>query len=383
MDTLPKDLQLRATGGFLVQIRSTSDRHAEFTVLDGQRSVIAHLRVQVLAPESFFDGSPDDGKTPVVLRYPGKATHPAGDLAPVSWFNEVGRGLLRVVSPGRQLVILPLLGLQLSAHAPVAATKGARGPSRASELWLAVAAWCLPGGFTIPDLTETTGLSQLTVRTWMKNMVTVGLVASDPVLSAIGNLHRYVYLAERRASLANLVVSKWREWKSGTGHPSLRPSYRHFIAKEPWKAMQKRIKNESGVCFPSGITVLEGGPGAGSKSWLMPQAIAGVEEVFLYTTQSDVNGLVNALGISLVADAGDSKAVLSTICVLPDDHPAIHLFDRRRSSGIYATGWPWGLAALDAIDHPDARVRQAAEDAWKDWIDNQAIEAMKLRTRNS
>lgn len=43
----------------------------------------------------------------------------------------------------------------------------------------------------------------------------------------------------------------------------------------------------------------------------------------------------------------------------------------------------WLLAALDAIDHPDARVRQAAEDAWEDWIDNQGIEAMKVRTRNS
>jgi len=369
-------------GGFLVQVRASSDRRADFTVLDGQRTVIASLQVQVLSPESFFDGSPDDGKTPVVLRYPGKATHPAGDLAPVSWFNEAGRGLLRIVGPGRQLVILPLLGLLRSPHAPVAANKGTRGPSRASELWLAIAAWCLPGGFTIPDLIDTTGLSQLTVRNWMKNMVTVGLVAYDPLLSAIGNLHRYVYLAERRASLANLVIDKWREWKSGTGHPSLRPDYRHFVAKEPWKAMQKRLKNEPMICFASGITVLEGGPGAGPKSWLMPPTMAGTEEVFLYTTQTDVSHLVEYLGITLVVDAQDTNARLSTICVLPDDHPAIRLHQQRRTSGIYTTGWPWGLAALDALDHQDARVRQAAEDAWKDWIDNQDVEATKLRTKN-
>jgi hypothetical protein len=369
-------------GGFLVQVRARSDHHAEFTVLDGQRAILANLQVQILPPESFFDDSSDAGKKPVVLRYPGKATHPAGDLAPISWFNEAGRGLLRVVGPGRQLVILPLLGLQLSPHAPDSATKGSRGPSRASELWLAVAAWCLPGGFTIPDLIETTGLSQLTVRNWMKNMVTVGLVVSDPVLSAIGNLHRYVYLAERRASLANLVIGKWQEWKSGTGHPSLRPDYRHFVAKEPWKAMQKRLKNEQLICYPSGITVLEGGPGAGSKSWLMPPNMAGAEEVFLYTTKADLSQLVKYLDITLVVDAADSNAYLSTICVLPDDHPAIRLYERRRKSGIYTTGWPWGLAALDALDHQDARVRQAAEDAWKDWIDNQDVEATKLRTRN-
>lgn len=72
--------------------------------------------------------------------------------------------------------------------------------------------------------------------------------------------------------------------------------------------MHKRLTNEAHVCFPSGITVLEGGPGAGPKSWLMPQVMAGADEVFCYTTQGSLDRVVKELGISLIADAGDSTA---------------------------------------------------------------------------
>lgn len=84
-----------------------------------------------------------------------------------------------------------------------------------------------------------------------------------------------------------------------------------------------------------------------------------------------------------MVDVDAEQVALSTICVLPDEHPAIRLYERRQKSGVYASGWPWGLAALDALGHRDARIRQAAEDAWKEWIDNQDIEATKVRTRNS
>lgn len=375
---------MRGMGGFRVQLSIASGDRAEITVLDGQLTVVVTLQARVLSPESLFSETDADEKTLVVLRYPGKATHPAGDLAPVSWFNEAGRGLLRVVSPGRRLVILPLLGLQLSPHAPVAASRGTRGPSRASELWLTVAAWCLPGGFTIPELIDTTGLASLTVRSWVKHMETVGLVAYDPVLSAIGNLRRFVLPADRRAALANLVIERWREWRSGTGHPSLRPDYRHFIAKGPWRTMQRAVKNLDSPCFASGITVLEGGPGVGAKSWLMPPTSADQAEVFLYATTSGIERLVASCDLTLLADAdvADQAIPVSTICVLPDAHPAIRLYERRKNSDLYPSGWPWGLAALDALDHQDARVRQAAEDAWKDWLDNLDIERTKTRTRN-
>jgi hypothetical protein len=41
--------------------------------------------------------------------------------------------------------------------------------------------------------------------------------------------------------------------------------------------------------------------------------------------------------------------------------------------------WPWGLAALDAIEHRDARVRQAAEQCLRDWIAQREGEIIRQR----
>ena len=114
----------------------------------------------------------------------------------------------------------------------------------------------------------------------------------------------------------------------------------------------------------------------------MPQSAENGIEVFLYTAERDLDSLIKSLDLTLIQDPHIARIPISTICVLPDQHPAIRLYERRQNSGLYPSGWPWGLAALDAIDHADARVRQAAEDAWRDWLDSQDMEATKARTRN-
>ena len=67
----------------------------------------------------------------------------------------------------------------------------------------------------------------------------------------------------------------------------------------------------------------------------------------------------------------------STLCVLRDDHPAMRLYESRKGSLRYSYAWPWGLAALDAMDHHDPRVPQAAREAWREWVENQEIGSLR------
>ncbi len=370
---------MRGQGGFVVHLSATTGS-AELIIEEGAGVRLATVPVWISPQATAHSLPPSKSATrvPHMIHYPGKAKHPAGEFAPVSWFNDEGIGMLRFAERSKRVIVLTLLGVLRPSHQPVALSRRTRGPSRAADLWLTVAAWCLPAGFTIPDLLTTTAISENTVRGWLKGMVDAGLIANDPLLSATAKHHQYVFIASERKVLADFVRDQWREWRSATGHASLRPTYCRFIAQDQWRDIRSDVHN---LCFPSGITVLEGGPGLGPKAWLLPAEQA-VPELFLYTTTRNLDLLTKALKSPMISGLLVPPDSASTICVLPDGHPAVRLVHRRQQNGSYAYHWPWGLAALDAIDHPDARVRQAATEAWESWITNQSIESMKSRTRN-
>jgi hypothetical protein len=381
-DAYQPDLILQGMGGFRVVIQIKETGQARVEVTDGDGHVAAYAAMAVRSPDEVLNAGGGTRRAPILIRYSGAASHPAGDLAPVSWFNEVGHGLLRLVEPGKRFVVMPFVGRLRSPHAPVGQRDGQRGPSRASDLWLVVAAWCLPAGFAVSDLVSITGLTELTVRTWLTSMLEAGFICADPQAGARQRAKRYVFVAAERTALEGFVQQRWQEWRSGTGHPSLRPSYRHFIAQHDWKEIHRILRSEKLLCFPSGITFLEGGPGCGPRSWILPGG--SIPELFIYTSADDVPLLTGKLDITLLAERSSVSGVaVSTLCVLPPRHPALQLYRRRRESAIYANAWPWGIAALDAWDHEDARVRQAAREAWREWMENQDIEGQRHRGRRS
>ncbi len=365
----------RGIGGMFAQIELRENRPALLTVLDGIETVVFEQAVQVRNPSNVPSTAEEPSRTPVILWYEGAASHPAGDQAPMSWVNGEGRGLLRLVQPGKRVLLLPLIGSKKSPHEPIAPRAGKRGPSRSSDLWLIVTAWCQPAGFTASSMSDITGISTVTVWKWIHDMEDNGYIAENPQ----SNQKAYVLRTSQRETLANLVMERWAEWRRGTGIPSLRPTYYYFTASNDWKRLQPLIQKHSRRCFPSGITVLEGGPECGPKSWISPGGL--LPELNLYVAASDQKPLVKAANFVLRQERERDDD--STLCVLRDDHPAMRLYESRKGSLLYSYAWPWGLAALDAMDHHDPRVPQAAREAWREWVENQEIESFKNSNVNN
>ena len=125
----------RGIGGFTALLEEAKDRSTTLTILDGVDQVVFALAIQVRdalrIPSSV---SAESAKMPLLLRYAGHASHPAGDQAPISWVNGDGRGLIRIVQAGRKVLLMPLVGIKQSPHAPIAPRGGQRGPSRSSNL---------------------------------------------------------------------------------------------------------------------------------------------------------------------------------------------------------------------------------------------------------
>lgn len=359
----------RGIGGMFAQIEMRQNRPALLTVLDGVDTVVFEQAIQIRNPSNVPSVAKEPSRMPVVLWYDGSASHPAGDQAPMSWVNGDGRGLLRLVQPGKRVLLLPLIGAKRSPHEPIAPRAGKRGPSRSSDLWLIATAWCQPAGFTANSISDITGISAVTVWKWIHDMEDNGYIAENPQ----SNQKSYVLRMSQRETLANLVMERWSEWRRGTGIPSLRPTYYHFTASDDWKRLQPLIQKHALHCFPSGITVLEGGPDCGPKAWISPGGL--LPELNLYVTASDLEQLVKVAG--LVLRRQRERDDDSTLCVLRDDHPAMRLYEHRKRSHIYCYVWPWGLAALDAMNHHDPRVPQAAREAWREWVENQEIESSK------
>jgi hypothetical protein len=359
----------RGMGGMVAQIEMRENRPALLTVLDGLETVVFTHPIHVRNPSTVPSISEGASPTPVILLYERAAIHPAGDQAPISWVNGEGRGLLRIVNPGKQVLLLPLIGSKKSLHEPIAPRAGKRGPSRSSDLWLIISGWCQPFGFTASSMSDITGISSVTVWKWIHDMEDNGYIAENPQ----SNQKTYVLRFNQREALANLVMERWSEWRRGTGIPSLRPTYYFFTANDEWKQLRERIRNQSLRCFPSGITVLEGGPECGPKSWITSGGL--LPELNLYVAASDQGRLAEAANLVLRRERERSDD--STLCVLRDDHPAMRLYVSRREALIYSNPWPWGLAALDAMDHHDPRVIQAAREAWREWAENQEIESFR------
>lgn len=363
---------LQAPGGMSLIISVTGTSRLDVQVKDLTGALVAHHRLRLVEAAAYLDQDDEADCDPAVLHYLGKDRHPGGDQAAVSWLNDGGVGLLRLIKKGGPILVLPVQGRLRQEHHPIARRTGRRGPSRSSDLWVVVAALSLPDGFTIPAVSDITGLSVVTVRDALRKLQELGLVAKDPRKS-----DGFIPCLAKGAMLSTFLTERWSEWRRGTGTPSLRPTYRFFAAIQEWPLIHRRLQGESITCFPTSVTALEGGPDTAQKAWLMPSGLN--PEIHCYVTNDDVDRFAAAAHVNL-STTGPAQGIRSSVCLLSPSHPVMRLVAYRRAKGFYQPAWPWGLAALDACDHGDARVRQVAREALQEWITNQNIECGKYRS---
>lgn len=330
------------------------------TVRDDMGRVVARVRFKPCLQPHLPRSQASAGQ-PLLLVYERRQRHPAGDEAVVSWINAEGIGLLRFIQGRRQLV-LPLRGLMPVSDAPVTPRSGSRGPSRSADLWMLVAALCLPHGFTADDLAAITGLSRVVVHRRMRELLALGLIAVDPRRHERAATYTVV-MAPSGARLATFIEERWAEWRRGTGSADLRPTYRSFAATNEWEDMHAALQERNLACFPTSVTFFERGPDGAvyprlQRSGLLP-------EVHLYVAADQAAALRSCIGSALLACPVREQ---STLCILPRDHPVLLIVAHRRRLGGYQTAWPAGLAALDMWEHPDPRARNVAREAWTDWL---------------
>lgn len=361
-------LPLRGPGGLTVVMGQRADASTtDLWVQDSEGRTVVRRLIRVVEAASYFGGGVDSTRDQVVLHYPGNQRHPAGEQAALSWVNDEGRGLIRLLEKGAVL-FMELHGPQHQAHQPIDRRTGSRGPSRSSDLWVVIVAWSLPAGFTASEISDITGISTVTVREALKKLHAIGLVDRDPRRNSA-----YLPCLSQGDVLRTFLSERWGEWRHMSGTPSLRPAYRSFSAYQEWPMLHRRLLEAGIVCFPTGVTALEGGPDTAQKAWLLP---AGLDpEIHCYVSAEDVERFSKAAQVNLLPQ--DVANGASSVCLLPVSHPIMRLVAHRRAKGFYQPAWPWGLAALDAFGHADVRVRQVADEALREWITNQAIETQK------
>ena len=163
------------------------------------------------------------------------------------------------------------------------------------------------------------------------------------------------------------MEATWGLWRQGR-HPDRfgRPLRRYFLARAGLPRFQELASKARQPLIPTGITVLE------ERAGLAPTGA--IREVAFLTTAQGLETLAEHMGLQL-SERRETPAA-SEITVLDPRHPIFNICDLRRQSDRDA--WPLGLAALDAVDHPNARVAGLARESWRTWIDE--IQTINLDT---
>lgn len=306
----------------------------------------------------------------VVIHYRGSRRHPHDEDAPISWFNDDGRGLLRMLDSQRSL-LLPLRGVVRQEHEPMTRQGGSRGPSRTSDLWAVVGALCLPSWFTIRDATQLTGFSANTLRPALSRLFDLGLVDMRPSTTN-SRQWRYRPQLDDPLAVADFLRVNWSEWRQGGGTAEIKAHYRYFFPSLAWSLVGTRVMTKEVTAWPTGSTYLEGGPGAAPDAVL---AASRIPECEIYCTDTSLDAVAKRLGVTL--SRSRDRGMTGRVCVLNAEHPIMRIYQARQQKAIYSPPWPLGLAALDALDHAEERVRMEAKSALKRWLANQVSEQRK------
>ncbi len=290
---------------------------------------------------------------PLFLHFPGGDRHPAGKAAGVSWYNDRGEGLVRITIP-RHVIILELEGWAIPDAAKSIPQRGKRGPPRSMDLWLAIAALIGPVHFDVTYLASTTGINAFNLYDWLKRAEKGGLITG---LEG-GRRARYQISASQISLIGEYIRSTWKEWRKGYSMTRLRPTERYFISDQEWSTFEK---STSARLIPTGVTWLEGNGGG-----LRILTTAGnIPRLSFLCRESEWQQVVT--DAHLAVRSARNRPYDSLAVVLPDAHPLWTII-QDRSDRQKTYDWPPGLRALEATNDVEARVRDAADAAWYEWL---------------
>jgi len=324
--------------------------------------------VWTLSPVEAAQRPPDDHV--VLIHFAGKQRHPLGEQAQISWYNDEGEGLILHHGNGIGVIAMPLRGHQEVEHLPFAARRenDGRGPIRLVELWVLLTALCWPRTpLKIERFQMITGVSLVSLRPAMRRLVDHGFLSRRRAQDGRTYLYRAVF--ETPEYLEEYVHYLWSAWRGGDGAAGFKAIRRYFYTQLPWRAMDTSSEPWRDV-WPTGLTFMEGGP----KALDAPLVTGGtsIPTLDLYAIGNDIAEVGQALGLQLSRKR--EPDMQGSLCLIDADHPVARIYLAREDYGIR---WPSGFAAMDAMDHDDARVRQEARKLWRDWISNQRREYEK------
>jgi hypothetical protein len=142
----------------------------------------------------------------------------------------------------------------------------------------------------------------------------------------------------------------------------------YFVAKGGVERYQDLARKASQPFTATGITVLEQSAG------LVPSG--SVREVAFVTTQESLSAIT--AGTDPAFSELREVPGASEVTILDARHPLFGLLSERRKAE--RQDWPLGLAALDAMDHPNPRIAMLARDCWRRWVDEiQTINVVAAR----
>jgi len=356
----------RAVGGLVATLGETSAGRRYLAIGPEAGPSRQRWTVRTLSPVEAAQRPP--GGQAVLIHFAGKRRHPLGEQAQLSWYNDDGEGLILHHGKDGSVIAMPLRGHQDVEHLPFAARRenDGRGPIRLVELWVLLTALCWPRTpLKIERFQMVTGVSLVSLRPAVRRLVDHGFLSRRRAQDGRTYLYRAVF--ETPEYLEEYVHYLWSAWRSGDGAAGFKAIRRYFYTQLPWRAMD--TSSERAV-WPTGLTFMEGGP----KALDAPLVTGGTSNptLDLYAIGKDIAEMGRALGLQLSRKR--EPDMQGSLCLIDADHPVARIYLARADYGIR---WPSGFAAMDALDHDDARVRQEARKLWRDWIINQRCEYEK------
>jgi hypothetical protein len=318
-----------------------------------------------------------DPQAEILICYPGRARHPAGTEAGVSWINDLGEGWLRILRPDRS-ILLPLQGWDRPVAASAIVPRGRRGPPKSMDLWLAVAALLRPSGLDAGLLQDLTGINSFNIYDWIARATNAGWILRLDGWQ--GRRDHFVVPPAQIPVLGEYIRASWEDWRQGKTTKRLKPNVQYFVSTAEWPDWANA---GMGDVIATGVTWLEGHEGGtpilspeGSVPRLSFFCRAGAWDHLLATMRITTRG-------------SRERPYDSQVLLLADDHPIWTLSNqaqmkpvRRVADGdvqhsaplntgitqfVYRD-WPAGLRVLDAMNDPEPRVRDAAESVWAQWL---------------